>query len=123
MEYGATRDNPMATLAKIDSSASESDVEQKFIVSLLLQAAPDGLGYSDVDYRTKVDIRKLAIDKGNSKKLYYPDYAIVCDGLPLLIIEAKTPGQDLREAMREARLYAAEINASYPKGINPCERK
>lgn len=112
----------MATLPKIDLNASESDVEQKFIVPLLLQESPDGLGYSETDFRTKVDIRKLAIDKGNSKKLYYPDYAIVCDGLPLLIIEAKTPGQDLNEAMREARLYAAEINASYPKGVNPCER-
>lgn len=112
----------MATLTKIDPSASESDVEQKFIVPLLVQASPDGLGYSETDFRTKVDIRKLAIDKGNSKKLYYPDYAIVCDGLPLLIIEAKTPGQNLIEAMREARLYAAEINASYPKGVNPCER-
>lgn len=112
----------MATLPKIDPGASESDVEQKFIVPLLVQASPDGLGYSETDFRTKVDIRKLAIDKGSSKKLYYPDYAIVCDGLPLLIIEAKTPGQDIKEAMREARLYASEINASYPNGVNPCER-
>lgn len=101
---------------------SESDVEQKFVYKLLTLEEPIGLGYSDSDFRTKVDIRKLTIDKGNKKKLYYPDYAIIIDGLPAVILEAKTPGEDVIEAIRQARLYATEINASYPRNINPCER-
>lgn len=40
----------------------------------------------------------------------------------MLIIEAKAPGEDLEEAFREARLYAAEINSSYAAGLNPCSR-
>lgn len=108
---------------RIDTDlATESDVEQKFINRLLTDPAPDGLGYRDGDFRTKGDIRKLAIDKGRAKKLYFPDYAIICDGIPLLIIEAKAPGENMLEALREARLYATEINASYPRNINPCER-
>lgn len=99
---------------------SESDVEQKFIIHLLTSERPEGLGYSNSDFKSKVDIRKIAIDKGTKKKLYYPDYAIVMDGLPLMIIEAKTPGEDLSEAIREARLYATEINSSYGSGVNPC---
>lgn len=99
---------------------SESDVEQKFIVKLLTSANPEGLGYSIADFKTKVDIRKIAIDKGTKKKLYYPDYAIVMDGLPLMVIEAKTPGEDIGEAVREARLYATEINSNYARGVNPC---
>ncbi|MBH0311079.1 S1 RNA-binding domain-containing protein [Alcaligenes faecalis] len=101
---------------------TESDVEQKFIYKLLTDPEPIGLGYGEDDFLTKPDIRKLLIDKGTSKKLYYPDYAVVCDGLPLLIVEAKAPGSDLHEALREARLYAAEINASYARNINPCAR-
>lgn len=99
---------------------TESDVEQKLIYRLLTLPIPVGLGYSDADIRTKADIRKIKIDKGIKSKLYYPDYAIIINGLPVIIIEAKTPGEDLVEALREARLYATEINASYQKNINPC---
>lgn len=101
---------------------TESDVEQKFILKLLTEPLPIGLGYKNGDFKTKANIKRISIDKGNKKHLYFPDYAAIIDGLPLLIIEAKTPGSDLEEAMREARLYATEINASYPRNINPCER-
>lgn len=101
---------------------SESDVEQKLIAPLLMTDVPNGLGYSKSDFRTKIDIRGISIDKGTKKKLYYPDYAIVLDGIPALIIEAKAPGEDLIEAIREARLYSLEINASYPSGLNPCRK-
>lgn len=109
-------------LNSIENLTSESDVEQKFIVPLLTMSAPDGLGYSAADFKTKTDLRKLSIDKGRTGKLYFPDYAIVLDSLPLLIIEAKTPNSDLQEAFREARLYATELNALYPRNFNPCER-
>ncbi|MCU7217562.1 type I restriction endonuclease [Pseudomonas sp. VE 196-7] len=103
------------------SLKTESDVEQKLIYKLLTMSPPNGLGFSESDIRTKTDIRKLKIDKGTKGKLYYPDYAIIVNGLPIVIIEAKTPGESLDEAQREARLYATEINASYPRNINPCE--
>lgn len=101
--------------------STESDVEQKIVYKLLTLDTPLGLGYSESEIRTKVDIRKIKIDKGLKGKLYYPDYAVIVNGLPLIIIEAKTPNSDITEAMREARLYATEINASYPRNINPCE--
>src|SRR3970040_1021944 len=101
--------------------ASESDGEQKFIFKLLTTPTPDGLGYSPSDFKTKLDIRKIAIDKGTKKKLYFPDYAVIVDGVPGIIIEAKAPGEDLVEAVREARLYASEINSSYPRNVHPCE--
>lgn len=101
---------------------TESDVEQKIIFPLLTNQEPEGLGYSSSEVRTKEDIRKIQIDKGASAKLYYPDYAIIIDGVPIAIIEVKKPGENLENAFREARLYASEINASYPKGINPCEK-
>jgi hypothetical protein len=107
----------------VKALATESDVEQKFIFGLLTKLSPEGLGYYPDDVQTKRDIRQIAIGKGRSQKLYYPDYAIVIDGLPALIIEAKKPeDSDLDEAFREARLYANEINALYRTKVNPCER-
>lgn len=101
---------------------TESDVEQHFIYPLLTALAPTGLGIAASDIKTKANIKRLMIDKGTSKKLYFPDYAVIVDGVPVLIIEAKAPGEDLCEAFREARLYATEINASYAAGLNPCAR-
>jgi hypothetical protein len=78
---------------------NESDVEQMFVYPLLTTPIPFGLGYSPVDLRTKPDIRKLLIDKSDSKKLYYPDYVVIITGLPVFIVEVKAPGENLEEAL------------------------
>jgi len=101
---------------------TESDVEQKFIYPLLTKPYPLGLNYSDMDIRTKLDIRKIKIDKGTNSKIYFPDYMIVLDGIPVVIIEAKAPKTDLSDAIREARLYAIELNSQYPTKLNPCSK-
>jgi len=101
---------------------TESDVEQKILFKLLTLAPPQGLGFDSSDVLTKPDIRKIEIDKGQNKKLYYPDYVVLVNGLPCFVIEAKAPNQDLDEAAREGRLYASEINSSFKKNINPCNK-
>jgi len=106
----------------IDELTNESEVEQKFLWHLLTTPTPTGLGFCSVDIRTKTDIRRLRIGKGNSSKLYLPDYVIVLSGIPVVVIEAKHPDEDVHESLREARLYANELNASLPTGINPCAR-
>lgn len=108
--------------AKLVELQTESDVEQKLIWPLLTSAEPLGLGYSSADVLTKQSIRRLEIGKGAERKLYFPDYLIVIAGLPVLVIEAKAVGEAVGEALREARLYANEINALFPHGINPCIR-
>lgn len=112
----------MSTFCKLEDLITESDVEQKLVLPILTSASPLGLGYSKSDFKTKADLRKLLIDKGAQKKLYYPDYAIIIQGIPALIIEAKKPGEDLEEALREARLYALELNSNFGTNINPCQR-
>lgn len=108
----------------IDTSdmRTESDVEQKLIMPLLVLPKPQGLGISVVNIRTKPDIRRYAIGKGREQKLYYPDYLIIISGLPILIVEAKAPGENLLGAYREARLYATEVNAQFPSGLNPVSK-
>ncbi len=101
---------------------NESDVEQKLIWQLLTTPIPEGLGYTPPDIKTKPNIRRFSIGKGKSQKLHYPDYVVVISGLPVLIVEAKTPGADIENALFEGRLYASELNSLYPHGENPCTR-
>jgi cold shock CspA family protein len=105
---------------ELSSLQNESDVEQKLIVPMLLEPIPLGLGFSVSDFRTKADIRRLKIGKGNEEKMYMPDYIIILAGLPMVVIEAKHPDEGLDSAMREGRLYASELNALFPSGLNPC---
>lgn len=106
----------------LEDLANESDVEQKFLWPLLTTPHPNGLDYGPADIKTKIDLRRLAIDKGTSSKLYHPDYVIVIAGVPLIVVEAKHPDEDCASALREARLYANELNALFPTGVNPCRR-
>jgi hypothetical protein len=101
---------------------TESDVEQKLVWPLLTSAHPEGFGYASVDVLTKLSTRRLEIGKGQSRKLYYPDYIVILAGLPVMVVEAKNVGESIDVALDEARLYANEINAQFPYGINPCIR-
>lgn len=100
---------------------NESDVEQKLLFPLLTKGVPDGLGYDKTDVWTKASNRQFPIGKGNSSKLYFPDYIVVLAGFPVLILEAKPPGSDLQKALNEARLYANELNALFEHNFNPCK--
>jgi GTPase SAR1 family protein len=113
---------PNQAKAPLSALQSESDVEQKFIYPLLTNSEPHGLGVDASAVITKQNIRRFVIGKGTSRKSYFPDYIVAVGGFPLIIVEAKRPGEDLLEAYDEARLYASELNAVYPHGINPASR-
>jgi hypothetical protein len=102
-----------------DSLQNESDVEQKFLYPFLVEAAPLGLAVPPAAIQTKVSVRRFSIGKGAEQKVYYPDYLVVTLGYPLLVVEAKRPSESVEEGYREARLYAAELNALYEHGIAP----
>lgn len=103
----------------VEDLDSESDVEQKFIYPLLTEEAPYGFGYPPSIIKTKVNIKKYLIGKGNEQKLYFPDYILSNLGIPFLVIEAKKPYEDVAEGYRQARLYATELNTEFPHKINP----
>ncbi|MFE3837575.1 S1 RNA-binding domain-containing protein [Pseudogemmobacter sonorensis] len=98
---------------------NESDVEQKLLMPLMTANTPYGLMLPPSNIYTKQSIRSVTIDKGGSKKNYYPDYLYVHRGIPIMAVEAKTPGEDLVEALREARLYASEINSKHSGDVDP----
>lgn len=111
----------MALYCKYDSLVTESDVEQKFIYPFLVSAFPIGLGLDDSQILTKSILRQKNIGKGQNQKYYYPDYLISLRGIPVLVIEAKKPTEDLSTAYAEGRLYAEEVNAGFPHNINVCQ--
>jgi hypothetical protein len=101
---------------------TESDVEQKFLMPLLTEPVPSGLGFTPSDIVTKLNTRRLEIGKGGHRRTYFPDYLVVLAGLPVFVLEAKAPNESVEAALEEGRMYASEINALFPTGINPCVR-
>jgi hypothetical protein len=95
---------------------TESDVEQKFIFPFIV----DTLQFNPEEIKTKEYLAPTDIDKGAGKKLgYYPDYVIYLLGFPVLVIEAKDPQTNSEVGLREASLYAHEINKRFPADVNP----
>ena len=111
----------MALYCELENIITESDVEQKFIYPFLKAETPIGLGLKDSEILTKHILRKKLIDKGQKQKYYFPDYLVAIRGIPTLILEAKAPDELLANGYSEARLYAQEVNASFPHKINACQ--
>jgi hypothetical protein len=106
---------PVTDLAELKT---ESDVEQKLIYPFLCH--PSYLALPSEWVRTKEYMEPTPIDKGSGKRSgYIPDYSIWKRGFPLAIVEAKSPDVRVEVALREARLYATELNKRYPPDINP----
>jgi GTPase SAR1 family protein len=111
---------PPPSYPLIDHTAlrTESDVEQKYLFPFL--AHSNFLSLPTKWIRTKEYMAPTELDKRAGKlRGYVPDYSVWFSGLPVLIIEAKAPDVAIELGLREARLYASEINRRYPPKINP----
>jgi len=103
----------------VSDQATEGDVETQVVLPLLTR--PEFLAIPLDQVRSKEGIVARDIGKGTKKKIgYVPDYCVYKEALPVFIVEAKSPANDVNIAYGEARLYAAEINRSFPTGQNPC---
>lgn len=109
----------MFKLPDLSDIQNEAAVEQKLIYPLLTADQPFGFNIASSAILTKQHIKRVTIGKGDSRKSYFPDYLIHIGGIPLVVIEAKDPTEDIEEAFHEARLYATEINSSFHSGVNP----
>jgi len=110
-----------AAMDAVWDGASEGDVETQIVVPLLTRG--EFLAIDLRDIRSKEGISARDIGKGTKRKIgYVPDFCAYQHSLPVLVIEAKSPAADVRQAYAEARLYAAEINRSFISGLNPCCR-
>lgn len=94
---------------------NESDVEQFFVIRLI-----HDLGYKDENIHTKGTISIKKIGKGKTKKNYRPDYIIYYNNSPAIIIDAKSPKENVDEGLNDSLMYAREVNGGYT-GKNPIQ--
>ena len=104
----------------LSSLRNESDVEQFFVMPLLID-----LGYGPDYVETKATIKQLSIGKGKNRKLYVPDYVtytIRSRKKPVRMIDAKHPHESAEEGVEDAQLYASVIRRtmSPPKPDQYC---
>jgi type I restriction enzyme M protein len=93
---------------------NEASVEKLFVDRLL-----EHLGFGDEDLRVKTSIQELKIGSGSSSSLYKPDYIIVANGFPAIVIDAKAPAENIDEWVKQCRSYCLELNTMYEH--NPVE--
>ena len=96
---------------------NESDVEQKLVWALL--TGSEHLAVPPDQVRTKQYLVELPIGKGSSAKKYSPDYVVYASGLPVAVIEAKSPHEAVQDGWREARAYAFALNSRFKANTNP----
>ena len=107
-----------APVFDVNALRTESDVELKFLYPFLLD--PNGLRIPENWVRSKDYMSPTEIDKVAGKRYgYVPDFSIWLNGLPVLIVEAKEPDVAVEAGLREAQLYAAQLNKRFPPGVNP----
>lgn len=92
---------------------NESDVEQKMLYPFLRD-----LGYNDIEIKTKDLIEGYFIGKGSSRKKYRPDYIVEFQGKPILVLEGKSPGENIESFKHEPQDYSMVLNRKYI-GLNP----
>lgn len=93
--------------------SNESSVEIFFINRLL-----SFLGYSDSDIKTKQSINELEIGRGSKKEKYRPDYICFVDNKPSLIIDAKSPQENIEDYLYQTSGYSLAVNQKF-KNENP----
>jgi len=96
---------------------NEASVETFFVDRLLTY-----LGYPDSRIRTKESIEKLPIPKGHTTEKYAPDYVLLDSrNLPVIVIDAKHPNENLDKWVYQPTGYAGTVNRRYPSGENPVQ--
>ena len=85
--------------------SNEATVETRIVDPLLAD-----LVYPHRDIRLKTSISELAVGKGSKKILYKPDYVLTTEGIPTVVIDAKSPDESLEPWEPQCSSYCLEIN-------------
>ncbi|MBR9676617.1 N-6 DNA methylase [Candidatus Woesearchaeota archaeon] len=91
----------------------ESDVENLFTRRLL-----EFFGYTDSLIKTKKSLNVLVIGKGSKKENYKPDYVCFQDKKPKIVIDAKSPTENIDNYTYQISGYSLGLNRKF-KGKNP----
>jgi len=92
----------------ISDLKNEAAVESYFVDRLLSY-----LGYEDEDVSLKESISEFAVGKGSKKSLFKPDYVIKSSGIPTIVIDAKSPKENIFDWELQCSSYCLEINKEF----------
>lgn len=93
---------------------NESSVEQFFGIRLLGE-----LGYNDSQIKTKESIETLKVSQGRRRVLYRPDYVLMLQRRPRLVMDAKATTEALDDWVGQCGSYCHELNKRFED--NPAE--
>lgn len=93
---------------KIKDLTNEAEVESRFVNPLL-----DALGFENENIKLKTSIGEFAIGKGHKPILYKPDYIIHIKGIPVAVIDAKAPSENIFDWEHQCSSYCLELNKLY----------
>ena len=88
--------------------SNEASVETWFVDPLLKK-----LGFGAEDINLKTSLSEYRLGKGSKAFWYKPDYAVLANRFPTLIIDAKRPTEDINDWVQQCASYCLEINRSY----------
>jgi len=88
---------------------NEAQVESLFIDRLL-----NALNYPDNRVRRKESIEQIVIGRGRKKEKYRPDYVLLdSTATPIVVLDAKAPGEELENFHYQVSSYALHLNQKY----------
>lgn len=93
---------------------NEATVESFFMDRLL-----EYLGYEDDEIALKESISEFAVGKGSKKVLYRPDYILKTNGVPTVVVDAKSPDTNIDDFELQCSSYCLELNKEFD--YNPVE--
>lgn len=88
-----------------DDLSNEASVEAFFMTPML-----QDLGYPNKNIKTKQSITKLKIAIGSKSYFYKPDYCIVLGKNPKIIIDAKSPTENIEDFTNQCIHYCLLLN-------------
>jgi type I restriction enzyme M protein len=84
---------------------NEASVETFFVNRMLCD-----LGYKDSNIKTKNSIETFLLSKGSKKVNYKPDYILLSNGKPVLIIDAKSIAENIDDWKEQCAHYCLIMN-------------
>lgn len=89
----------------LEDLSNEASVEAFFMTPML-----QDLGFPNKNIKTKESITKLKIAKGSKSYFYKPDYCIVLNKSPKIIIDAKSPTENIEDFTNQCIHYCLLLN-------------
>ena len=87
---------------------NEAAVEAAFLIPLISE-----MGYDKKEVSFKESISAIPLGKGSKKVLYKPDFVLKVSGIPYIVIDAKSPKENLGNWTLQCSSYCLEINKLY----------